>query len=170
MSAVSFSTADEILRQLIVDPESARADSTASSVTATSDSRSLETFIRWIVRNEVRRHVATIAVDGASAPLAGRGDGAVREALRNASSHCVTDGESDAHVMSADDVAAFLGVDRNTVYDYTGRGTIPCRRLGKRLLFTDLPLCHGWTHAKPRLPGKTDYAGIPTQQWTMELS
>ena len=42
---------------------------------------------------------------------------------------------SRAGVMSADDVAAFLGVDRNTVYEYAGRGTIPCRRLGKRLLF-----------------------------------
>ena len=45
------------------------------------------------------------------------------------------DSTSDAQVMCAEDVAAFLGVDRNTVYDYAGRGTIPCRRLGKRLLF-----------------------------------
>src|SRR5215813_9509285 len=43
--------------------------------------------------------------------------------------------DADAEVMCAEDVAAFLGVDRNTVYDYAGRGTIPCRRLGKRLLF-----------------------------------
>jgi len=38
-------------------------------------------------------------------------------------------------VMTADDVAAFLGVDRNTVYDYAGRGVIPHQRIGKRLLF-----------------------------------
>jgi excisionase family DNA binding protein len=38
-------------------------------------------------------------------------------------------------VMTADQVAAFLGVDRNTVYDYAARGTIPHRRLGKRVLF-----------------------------------
>jgi excisionase family DNA binding protein len=37
--------------------------------------------------------------------------------------------------MTADEVAAFLGVDRNTVYEYAGRGTIPHRRLGKRILF-----------------------------------
>ncbi len=38
-------------------------------------------------------------------------------------------------VMTADEVAAFLGVDRNTVYDYAGRGVIPHQRLGKRVLF-----------------------------------
>lgn len=38
-------------------------------------------------------------------------------------------------VMTADEVAEFLGVDRNTVYDFAGRGEIPHQRLGKRLLF-----------------------------------
>ena len=38
-------------------------------------------------------------------------------------------------VMTADEVAVFLGVDRNTVYDYAGRGVIPHQRLGKRILF-----------------------------------
>ena len=38
-------------------------------------------------------------------------------------------------IMTADDVAEFLGVDRNTVYDYAGRGVIPHQRLGKRILF-----------------------------------
>lgn len=42
----------------------------------------------------------------------------------------------DPEVMDADEVAAFLGIDRNTVYDYAGRGEIPHRRLGKRLLFS----------------------------------
>jgi excisionase family DNA binding protein len=42
----------------------------------------------------------------------------------------------DPEVMDADEVAVFLGVDRNTVYDYAGRGEIPHRRLGKRLLFS----------------------------------
>ncbi len=40
--------------------------------------------------------------------------------------------ESNRDVMTADEVAAFLGVDRNTVYDYAGRGVIPHQRLGKR--------------------------------------
>lgn len=43
--------------------------------------------------------------------------------------------ESDKEIMTADEVAAFLGVDRNTVYDYAGRGVIPHQRLGKRVLF-----------------------------------
>lgn len=38
-------------------------------------------------------------------------------------------------VMTADEVAIFLGVDRNTVYDFASRGVIPHQRLGKRLLF-----------------------------------
>lgn len=38
-------------------------------------------------------------------------------------------------VMTADEVAEFLGVDRNTVYDFASRGVIPHQRLGKRLLF-----------------------------------
>lgn len=42
---------------------------------------------------------------------------------------------AERDVMTADEVAAFLGVDRNTVYDYAGRGVIPHQRLGKRILF-----------------------------------
>lgn len=38
-------------------------------------------------------------------------------------------------IMTADEVAAFLGVDRNTVYDYANREVIPHQRLGKRILF-----------------------------------
>ena len=44
-------------------------------------------------------------------------------------------GEPERDVMTADEVAAFLGVDRNTVYDYANRGVIPHQRLGKRILF-----------------------------------
>lgn len=43
--------------------------------------------------------------------------------------------DAGREVMTADEVAAFLGVDRNTVYDYAGRGVIPHQRLGKRILF-----------------------------------
>ncbi|MEJ7599238.1 MAG: helix-turn-helix domain-containing protein [Kofleriaceae bacterium] len=38
-------------------------------------------------------------------------------------------------VMTADEVAEYLGVDRNTVYEYAARGEIPHRRLGKRMIF-----------------------------------
>jgi excisionase family DNA binding protein len=43
--------------------------------------------------------------------------------------------QSPSEIMTADDVAEFLGVDRNTVYEYAGRGAIPHQRLGKRILF-----------------------------------
>ena len=39
-------------------------------------------------------------------------------------------------IMTADEVAEFLRLDRKTVYDYAGRGEIPCQRLGKRILFS----------------------------------
>lgn len=38
--------------------------------------------------------------------------------------------------MSADEVAAFLTVDRKTVYAAVLRNEIPHRRLGKRILFS----------------------------------
>jgi len=38
-------------------------------------------------------------------------------------------------IMCADEVAAYLGVDRNTVYEYAARGVIPHKRLGKRMIF-----------------------------------
>jgi excisionase family DNA binding protein len=39
-------------------------------------------------------------------------------------------------VISADEVAALLGVDRKTVYAAAGRNAIPHRRLGRRILFS----------------------------------
>jgi excisionase family DNA binding protein len=44
--------------------------------------------------------------------------------------------EASSEIMSADEVAAFLGLDRNTIYDYAGRGVIPHQRIGKRILFS----------------------------------
>ncbi len=40
-----------------------------------------------------------------------------------------------AECINAEEVAKILGVDRKTVYDGATRGEIPCRRLGRRLLF-----------------------------------
>jgi excisionase family DNA binding protein len=42
---------------------------------------------------------------------------------------------SEPLVFTADELAALLGVDRKTVYDGASRGVIPCRRLGRRVLF-----------------------------------
>jgi excisionase family DNA binding protein len=44
--------------------------------------------------------------------------------------------DDQVEVLTADEAAAFLGVDRKTVYDGAGRGTIPHQRLGKRILFS----------------------------------
>jgi excisionase family DNA binding protein len=44
--------------------------------------------------------------------------------------------KSGTDVLTADEVAEFLRLDRKTVYDYAGRGEIPCQRLGKRILFS----------------------------------
>lgn len=38
-------------------------------------------------------------------------------------------------VMTADEVASFLGVDRTTVYEAATRNEIPHKRLGRRVLF-----------------------------------
>jgi excisionase family DNA binding protein len=52
-------------------------------------------------------------------------------------------------ILCADDVAAWLKVDRKTVYNAAARGKIPHRRLGKRLLFSRAALVswlgHGWS-------------------------
>jgi excisionase family DNA binding protein len=38
-------------------------------------------------------------------------------------------------VMTADEVATYLGVDRSTVYESVARGEIPHKRLGRRVIF-----------------------------------
>jgi len=41
-----------------------------------------------------------------------------------------------SEVMNVDEAAAFLGLDRNTIYDAAGRNAIPHRRIGKRILLS----------------------------------
>ena len=72
----------------------------------------IEQTIRAIVADEVRRALHEPQP--------------TRNGRRNAASE----------VISADEVAAILGVDRKTIYDYAARGTIPHKRLGKRFLFS----------------------------------
>jgi excisionase family DNA binding protein len=38
--------------------------------------------------------------------------------------------------MTAKELASWLRVNRKTVYEYAGRNVIPCRRLGRRLVFS----------------------------------
>jgi excisionase family DNA binding protein len=42
----------------------------------------------------------------------------------------------EKEVLTADEVAALLGVDRKTVYAYAARNKIPHQRLGRRFLFS----------------------------------
>jgi excisionase family DNA binding protein len=49
--------------------------------------------------------------------------------------------------MTADEVAAYLGVNRKTVYDAAGRLEIPHRRVGKRLVFSRAALLN-WLSCK----------------------
>jgi len=75
------------------------------------------------------REIAIGALRGAVAFITGQVEASRQPPLAPAPT------DSDREIMTADEVAAFLGVDRNTVYDYAGRGVIPHQRLGKRILF-----------------------------------
>jgi excisionase family DNA binding protein len=50
---------------------------------------------------------------------------------------------ADAECVTADELAVWLGVNRKTVYEYAARGVIPCRRLGRRLVFSR-PAIRAW--------------------------
>lgn len=69
-------------------------------------------------------------------------------------------GEGD--VLSADEVADILRIDRKTVYEFAGRGEIPCRRLGRRILFYRPALMAWLSHARPRRAGEEDSSNAST--------
>jgi excisionase family DNA binding protein len=52
----------------------------------------------------------------------------------NTPAHTASSIEHDC--LNANELARYLRVDRKTVYEYAGNGVIPCRRLGRRLLFS----------------------------------
>ena len=64
-------------------------------------------------------------------------------------------------VMSAVEVARFLGLSRNSVYDGANRGEIPCRRVGRRLLFSRSALVLWLRHERAVSESESRYAGIP---------
>lgn len=132
MSTVPVQNPNEFLRMLTGELNTQQENSAPGAPSVARDSSGLAMLVRLIVRDELQRYASMPSneprnADGSkSAPDRAPAVGAAE---------AVNDGDPDAEVMSAQDVAAFLGIDRNTVYDYAGRGTIPCRRLGKRLLF-----------------------------------
>ena len=50
-------------------------------------------------------------------------------------------------VMTTSEVATFLRLDRKTVYLAAARGEIPCRRIGRRILFSRRALV-AWLEAQ----------------------
>lgn len=51
--------------------------------------------------------------------------------------------DQDQECITADELAIWMGVNRKTVYEYAARNVIPCRRLGRRLVFS-LPAIRAW--------------------------
>lgn len=48
----------------------------------------------------------------------------------------VSDDKREHECMSANELASYLRVNRKTVYEYAARNVIPCRRLGRRIVFS----------------------------------
>jgi excisionase family DNA binding protein len=78
----------------------------------------LERIVRNAVRDELRAPASSAQTNAASAPIASSASSA-----------------PSSEVLTADQLAAFLGVNRKTVYDGAARGVIPHLRLGRRLVF-----------------------------------
>ncbi len=70
---------------------------------------------------------------------------------RHASSHTddshtsprAEDRSPEQECITADELAIWLGINRKTVYEYAARNVIPCRRIGRRLVFS-LPAIRAW--------------------------
>jgi excisionase family DNA binding protein len=58
--------------------------------------------------------------------------------------------ESESEIMTADDVARWLRMHRNSVYAAAVRGEIPHRRIGRRLIFSRAAL-EAWLSSEPRV-------------------
>ncbi len=85
--------------------------------------------------SELMRQIAIGSLRGVVAHVKAKLEAAAGVSTAVAAPQAPAPDENEKEVMTADEVAAFLGVDRNTVYDYAGRGVIPHQRLGKRILF-----------------------------------
>lgn len=56
-------------------------------------------------------------------------------ALPGAAPPAAGDTAAELHCVTADELARWMKVNRKTVYEYASRNIIPCRRLGRRLVF-----------------------------------
>ncbi len=125
--------------QLVLLPRSVtRTDDPGNPGTDRQDSTNADVVLDSDARRDLVNAIAAGALYGFAAYLRSRSDGelaAPRSRVYAARVRPLPDAPTAKEAMTADEVAAFLGVDRNTVYDYAGRGVIPHQRLGKRLLF-----------------------------------
>lgn len=68
----------------------------------------------------------------------GADDGEVsetRRAMTKRATLTAAEVENLPESLNADQVAALTGLNRKTVYELAGKGGIPCRRVGSRVLF-----------------------------------
>ena len=69
------------------------------------------------------------------------------------------DGVSVEHeCMTARELASWLRVNRKTVYEYAARNVIPCRRLGRRLVFSR-PAVTAWLARSSTADTSSTFAG-----------
>jgi excisionase family DNA binding protein len=69
------------------------------------------------------------------------------------------DGASVEHeCMTARELAGWLRVNRKTVYEYAARNVIPCRRLGRRLVFSR-PAVTAWLARSSTADTSSTFAG-----------
>ncbi len=63
--------------------------------------------------------------------------------------------QRDPDILDADQVAEMLGLNRKTVYEAVHKGQLPCRRIGRRLVFFRPALVAWLSHAaRPRHSGE----------------
>lgn len=99
-----------------------------------------EEDVRRIVAEELRRQLlsplSALLSAAATRSASSASSSAVAEQLPSAAVASTVVTLPSMEVMTADEAAEFLRVERNTVYDYANRGQIPHKRLGRRLLFS----------------------------------
>lgn len=79
----------------------------------------------------------------------------VAKALLMPCASCSLDGvkcDDKQEVMTAVEAAEFLRISRDSLYDAAGRGDIPHRRIGRRLVFSRASLL-AWLSCKPARTG-----------------
>ena len=115
--------------------QQAAANANEAGPVPSSNMRDDSHGLAWLRSRELMDRIAVEVFKGVVAAVEGALRGEPMPPQTTSPDPPTNNNSSRDDVMTADDVAAFLGVDRNTVYDFAGRGEIPHQRLGKRLLF-----------------------------------